>query len=73
EIGIKHYKQVPRGYDKNHQNAALLLHNGLTAAFTTPIPQELYSKEILDYAFEKFKDMSPIHKWLLDMIGRIRK
>jgi hypothetical protein len=72
EIGIKHYKQVPRGYDKKHENAELLLHNGLTAAFTTTIPRELYSGKILDYAFGKFKDMSPLHRWLLEMIGRLK-
>lgn len=68
EIGIKHYKQIPRGYDKNHPNADLLLFNGLTAAFSVPIPQELYSAAIEDFAFEKFQDMSPLVNWLLHMI-----
>jgi hypothetical protein len=70
EIGTKHYKQIPRGYDKSHPNAELLLFNGLTAAFSTPIPEELYSPRIVDYAFDKFRDMSPVVEWLLDMITR---
>lgn len=70
EIGIKHYKQIPRGYDKSHPNAELLLFNGLTAAFSAPIPKELHSERFLDYAFDKFRDMSPVVEWLLDMITR---
>lgn len=68
EIGIKHYKQIPRGYDKSNPNAELLLFNGLTAAFSTPIPKELHSPRIVDYAFDKLRDMSPVVEWLLDMI-----
>ncbi len=71
EIGIKHFKMTPRGYDSNHKNAELLLYNGLTAVFMTKIPQEMHSRSFLDYAYAKFKDMSPIHRWLLDMIGRV--
>jgi uncharacterized protein (TIGR02453 family) len=73
EIGEKQYKKVPRGYDKNHENADLLLMGGLTAAFSTQIPEALHSKDFIHYALEKFKDMSPIHTWLLEMIGRLKK
>ena len=68
EIGIKHYKQIPRGYDKDHPNAPYLLHNGLTASFATEALDELYSAMILDVAFARFKDMSPIVEWLLAML-----
>jgi uncharacterized protein (TIGR02453 family) len=70
-IGVRHYKKTPRGYDPQHQNAPLLLHNGLTAAFMTRIPDELYSTDILAYCFRRFQDMAPIHRWLLDMISRM--
>ena len=72
-IGEKQYKKVPRGYDKDHQNANLLLLGGLTTAFETHIPDELHSKDIVDYTLEKFKDMSPIHTWLLEMTRRLKK
>ncbi len=68
EIGVKHYKKTPRGYDKEHENAEFLLYNGLTAAFATDIPEEFHSKELLDYAFERFRAMSPIQQWLSRMI-----
>ena len=73
EIGIKHYKRTPRGYPKDHPNAEYLLYNGLTAAFSTHIPEDLYSADILDYVFKKFKDMSPIQGWLYDMIKDVKK
>jgi uncharacterized protein (TIGR02453 family) len=70
-IGIRYYKKTPRGYDPGHKNAELLLHNGLTAAFTVPIPEELYSEDILEYCFNRFRDMSPVHGWLLEMIKKV--
>ena len=68
EIGVKHYKQVPRGYDKNHPNVDLLLFNGLVASTSVPIPQDFYSSTIVDFAFERFQGMSPLVKWLVRMI-----
>ncbi len=73
QIGEKQYKQVPRGYDKTHENAELLLFGGLTAWTEASIPEEFYSYDIINYSLDKFKDLAPIHKWLLDMIGRIKK
>ena len=70
EIGVKHYKRTPRGFDPKHKNADLLLHNGLTAATMSEIPEELQSADILDYCFERYRDMSPIHKWLVAMTDR---
>lgn len=72
-IGVKHYKKTPRGYDSDHKNAELLLYNGLAAAFATDIPEEFYSAKLIEYCFERYKDMSPIQKWLLDMISRVDK
>lgn len=71
EVGGIHYKKVPRGYDPNHKNSALLLHDGLYAAFTTGIPQELYSSDILDFVYKRFKDVSPVFEWLREMVGTI--
>jgi uncharacterized protein (TIGR02453 family) len=69
-IGGTHYKKTPRGYDSSHENAAMLLHNGLYVWTEDEIPPELYSRDILDYCFDRFKKMSPLHKWLVDMTAR---
>lgn len=72
-VGGVHYKKTPRGYDPNHDNAALLLHDGLWAAFNTTIPDELYSTAILDYAIARFRDMAPLHRQLVEMTRRASK
>ncbi len=71
EIGIKKYKQVPRGFDKNHPNSDLLLLAGLTAFCEMPIPAELHSAELVGWCLDRFKDMAPIHRWLVDMNKRM--
>ncbi len=72
-IGLKHFKKTPRGYDPQHKNAELLLYNGLTSAWSTRIPDELYTKAVIDYCFKRFKDMAPLQKWLLEMTRRVDK
>lgn len=67
EIGIQKYKQVPRGFDKNHANAKLLLFGGLTASCQMPAADFLGSSELVNFCFEKFKDMHPVHNWLVKM------
>ncbi|MCP4666383.1 MAG: DUF2461 domain-containing protein [Deltaproteobacteria bacterium] len=68
-IGRKHYKRTPRGYDASHENAELLLFNGLTAMIENKIPGEFYSSAIVDYAFSHFKNMLSLHRWLVQALG----
>ncbi len=68
-LGGSFYKKTPRGYDPEHPNAALLLHNGLHAGIETKIPKEFYSAKLLDYCFARYKDMAPLHKWLVSVMA----
>lgn len=72
QIGGKHYKRVPSGYDPSHPNAELLLHNGLHVGFETQIPEEFYSEKILTYCFKKFQPIYPLHRWLMALVKRYR-
>ena len=65
ELGGKHYKRVPAGFDVNHPNAPLLLHNGLYAGFETPIPEEFFSVRLIDYCMDRFAPLLPLHRWLV--------
>lgn len=65
QVGGKHYTRVPRGYDANHKNVEFLMYNGLHAMIESEIPDELYTEALLDYCFERFQDMYPLHRWLL--------
>jgi len=66
-VGGEHYKRVPAGYDAGHPNAELLKHNGLYAGSETKIPDELFSVRLLDYCFERFEKLLPLHKWLMKL------
>ncbi len=71
EVGGRHYKRVPRGLDKDHPLAELLLHNGVYAWFEAPPPKETHSEALVGYCFDKFIDMLPLHNWLRTMIDRV--
>jgi len=64
-LGGSHYKRVPQGYDPNHQNAEFLKHNGLYTMIETRIPKEFHSDKLIDYCFERYNKMYPLHKWIL--------
>jgi uncharacterized protein (TIGR02453 family) len=71
EIGGLRYKRTPRGYDPKGPNAEFLLYDGLWASWTSNAGQEVLSKEIEDFCFEKFKDMAPVHYWLKEMTDQV--
>jgi uncharacterized protein (TIGR02453 family) len=68
-IGVKHYKKVPPGYDASHENAEYLLNNGLTAMVETAIPDQFHTGAIIDYAYNHFTNMYPLHEWLREAMG----
>jgi uncharacterized protein (TIGR02453 family) len=69
ELGGTHYKRVPAGYDPGHPNAALLKHNGLYVGCESRIPEELYSARLVDYCFERYEPILPLHRWLVKLAG----
>jgi uncharacterized protein (TIGR02453 family) len=61
------YKRIPAGFDPTPEAAPLLLHDGLYAGWEGRIPAELHSPALIDYCFEKFKVMKPLHEWLVSL------
>ena len=70
-LGGTHYKRIPAGFDADHPNAKLLLHNGLYAGIENPIPEELYSERLLDYCLERFAPLAGLHRWLVEFNRRM--
>ncbi|MBN1223511.1 MAG: DUF2461 domain-containing protein [Candidatus Aminicenantes bacterium] len=70
QLGGKQYKRVPSGYDPGHSNADLLLHNSLHAGYESQIPEELFSNDIVDFCWQKFRPFIPLHKWLVSLVTR---
>lgn len=69
ELGGKHYKRIPAGYDPRHPNAEFLLYKGFYVGMETAIPKEFYSGRLVDYCFEKYQPFGPLLKWLLAATG----
>lgn len=69
QLGGEQFKRVPRGFDKDHPNADLLLYGGLYAGMESGIPDVMYSRDILDFCVRKYADMTPLHEWLLELLG----
>jgi uncharacterized protein (TIGR02453 family) len=70
-IGGRHYKKTPRGFDPDHENAALLLHNGLYAGREMAHPVELHSEDFPDFVISRYEHMLPLHDWLVAFTGRL--
>jgi uncharacterized protein (TIGR02453 family) len=62
-----HYKRVPAGYNPAHKNADLLRHKGLYASFETKVPEEFFGPGFVDYCFERFDPVAPLHRWLMKL------
>jgi uncharacterized protein (TIGR02453 family) len=65
QIGEKHYKRIPSGYDVRFPHAELLLYNGIHVWEESAIPEEFYSAKFVDYCWKKFKPFLRLHEWLL--------
>ena len=72
KIGGEHYKKIPRGYDEKHPNAKLLLYNGIYGYLEDSHPKELHSAEFVDFCFQHFKNMAPIHQWIREVLDKNR-
>lgn len=62
---IDAYKKVPAGYDPDHSMAEFLKYKGLHCGVQGKIPKELHSDALLDYCYEQYKQLAPLHKWLV--------
>jgi uncharacterized protein (TIGR02453 family) len=63
-VGGATRKTVPRGFDKEHPRAALLLHEGLFATIEGKVPREARSSAFVDWCVERFRACAPIAKWI---------
>jgi len=66
-VGGAHYKRIPRDYPQEHPRAEFLLYNGLGAMFETPVPDELFTADLINYCYRIYRDMYPLHQWLVEM------
>lgn len=72
QIGGKHFKRLPKGFDEDSPHAELLLHNGLYCYIESKEFDQLKPKTIIDFCFKHFKAMLPVHSWLTDIMPLFR-
>ena len=70
EIGGDPYKQVPRGYDAEHERAELLKYRGLYAQTRDIKPEIIITPEFVEVCFEHCRNMAPLHQWLVGVVQR---
>jgi uncharacterized protein (TIGR02453 family) len=71
ETGGEHYKRVPRNFDPDHRRADLLKYNTLYASITDLNPELMTQPEFMDVAFGHWKNMAPLHRWLVKVASNL--
>jgi uncharacterized protein (TIGR02453 family) len=64
-VGGKKYKKTPKGYDPNTLYPGYLLYDGIHAWYESSNFKEVDSGKSVSVIFKVFKDMLPLHKWLV--------
>ena len=61
------YKRLPLGFHSDDEYAYLSKYNAIFGFQTYPIDDAFYSEEILDKAFNVYKDMDSLREWLYEL------
>jgi hypothetical protein len=67
-VGGRHYKRVPAGYDKEHERADFLLHQGLYAGQELPVPPEAHRTTFPGFCARRYRAMRPVVDWLVELL-----
>lgn len=66
----EHYKRVPPGFDAAPEAAPFLRFSGLWAGIELPVAT-IFEDGLLDVCAAHFRNMAPLHRWLLEMTRRV--
>jgi uncharacterized protein (TIGR02453 family) len=64
-IGGKKYKKTPKGYDASTLYPGYLLYEGIYAWYESDDFKEIDGGKAVNAIFKIFKDMLPLHNWLI--------
>jgi uncharacterized protein (TIGR02453 family) len=64
QIHGKQLKKFPSGCTIHNENRSLITYKGLHAQYKSRIPDTFYTPEFIDFCFEKYSHMAPLHKWI---------
>ncbi len=69
ELDAPGRKTVPRGFDKDHPRASLLLHNGLTVGTSGKVPAVAGKAGFVEFCADHYAALVPLTRWLLDNVS----
>jgi uncharacterized protein (TIGR02453 family) len=61
----ENYKKIPKGYSRNFPHSEYLLYNGIHGWHESKNFKELAGGKVVGKILKIFKDMLPLHKWLV--------
>ena len=64
-LNTPHYKQVPRGFDKDMATAWLLKYKGLHIGGDLALPKELFTPDAVDFVVDQYRGLKPVQAWLV--------
>ncbi len=70
-FGDIHYKKHPKDFPEEHVNAEFLLYNGFYCYHSRNDLNALNGEKIIPYCFKIFRDMAPLHHWLIRVMGEV--
>jgi uncharacterized protein (TIGR02453 family) len=68
EVGGRHYKRVPAGYEPDHERADLLRHDGLYAGLELTVPREARTPRFPAFCSTRYRKLVPVVDWLADLL-----
>lgn len=67
ELGGRHYKRMPAGFDAPPERADLLLHNGLFAGVEQPLPKVVQTPRFPAFCAAHYAKLAPLVAWLAEL------
>ncbi len=65
-MGTKYYKKIPKEFSPSSEfEKEYLLYSGLSTYMEFPIPDILFSPEIIEFTRSHFEKMNPLHRWIV--------
>ncbi len=68
EVGGKFFKKIPKGYPSDLPQSDFLLYNGLYTYYESENINQILSGKAIDLTMKIFKDMLPLHEWLVKIV-----
>jgi uncharacterized protein (TIGR02453 family) len=66
DVGTKHYKKTPRGFDGDYPHSEYLQYNGVFGMIHANDVAEIQGEKSIDFCLNGFMQMHDLHVWLVE-------